>query len=68
MAKVKVDTQLFWDNTTGEARLGYRHPATHAVVFDDADHVEVDDERFEEVRAADAPPVAAAPAQEADEE
>lgn len=43
MAKVNVAKGLFWDNISGEEKLGYRHPVTHGIVFDDADQVEVPD-------------------------
>lgn len=39
MAHINVDKQLFWDNLTGEAKMGYRDPVTHMIVFDDAEDV-----------------------------
>lgn len=53
MAKVNVDKQLFWDNASGEAKMGYRDPLTHVIVFDDAEDVVHPDVSPVDVEAAE---------------
>lgn len=42
MAKVNVAKGEYLDPGTGEVKVGYRHPTTHQLVFDDVDSVEVE--------------------------